>query len=238
LAERYYSRAIGLAPHEAVHHRAKAQLYLRWQGSVQRARDVIEEMPPTSRTSDRTILLSAQISMYERDYERALDELAEMSSEAVWGKLGRYTPRSMIAAQLHRLMGDEQASRALYEEARVFLEPQLRDQGVDQSSIRRALGIVYAGLGRTEDAAREVRAAVEVARANRNVLTGAHVSVDLATVYVMVGEHELAIDLLESLVSAPPYALTVPLLRLEPRWDPLRDHPRFQEILEKYGEEQ
>jgi len=32
--------------------------------------------------------------------------------------------------------------------------------------------------------------------------------------------------------------LSVPLLKLEPRWDPLRDHPRFQALLEKYDTEQ
>jgi hypothetical protein len=32
--------------------------------------------------------------------------------------------------------------------------------------------------------------------------------------------------------------LTVARLRLELYWGPLRDHPWFQEILEKYGEEE
>jgi len=31
-----------------------------------------------------------------------------------------------------------------------------------------------------------------------------------------------------------PSLLPVGLLRLHPVWDPLRDHPRFQALLEKY----
>ncbi len=41
----------------------------------------------------------------------------------------------------------------------------------------------------------------------------------------------VAIDQLEFLLSRPG-ELSVALLRLDPTWDPLRDHPRFQKLLE------
>ncbi len=41
----------------------------------------------------------------------------------------------------------------------------------------------------------------------------------------------VAIDQLEFLLSRPG-VLSVSLLRLDPTWDPLRDHPRFQRLLE------
>ncbi len=52
-------------------------------------------------------------------------------------------------------------------------------------------------------------------------------------IYVMVGESDAAIDQLELLLSLPG-EISTPLLRLDPTWDPLRDHPRFQALLEKY----
>jgi hypothetical protein len=57
---------------------------------------------------------------------------------------------------------------------------------------------------------------------------------NLALIYTRVGEVELAIDELDYLLSIPS-KFSVSVLRLDPRWDPLRDHPRFQELLEKYG---
>jgi serine/threonine-protein kinase len=51
-------------------------------------------------------------------------------------------------------------------------------------------------------------------------------ALNLAQIYTMLGEKGAAIDELEHLLSIPS-PLSVPLLRLDPIWDPLRDHPRF-----------
>lgn len=54
---------------------------------------------------------------------------------------------------------------------------------------------------------------------------------DLARIYVMVGEFNVAIDQLEHLLSRPG-ELSIPFLRLDPTWNPLRNYPRFQKLLE------
>ena len=59
---------------------------------------------------------------------------------------------------------------------------------------------------------------------------------DLARVYSMVGEPDRAIDVLERIPSRSG-RYSVHILRLDPTWDPLRDHPRFQALLERYGED-
>lgn len=56
---------------------------------------------------------------------------------------------------------------------------------------------------------------------------------DLARVQALVGDPEAAIDLLDDLLTRPG-RLCVPLLRLDPAWDTLRGHPRFQALLEKH----
>ena len=59
---------------------------------------------------------------------------------------------------------------------------------------------------------------------------------DLAFIYMLVGEHAAALDQIEYLLSIPSW-FSVPLLRLDPRWDPLRDYPRFQALLEEKSKE-
>jgi hypothetical protein len=46
----------------------------------------------------------------------------------------------------------------------------------------------------------------------------------------MVGEADAALDQIEYLLSIPSM-FSVSTLRLERRWKPLRDHPRFQAIV-------
>ena len=48
-----------------------------------------------------------------------------------------------------------------------------------------------------------------------------------------MGRHDEAVDALRSLLTIPADMVTVPLLRLDPRWDALRDHPGFQALLEE-----
>jgi len=57
-------------------------------------------------------------------------------------------------------------------------------------------------------------------------------AVDLARVYLLCGENELAIKQLESLEQVP-QALTFGELAKLPDWDSLRSEPRFQELISR-----
>ena len=70
---------------------------------------------------------------------------------------------------------------------------------------------------------------------SKDALTGPILEIELAKICARAGAVDKAINLIEKLLSIP-CDFSVGLLRLDPAWDPLRDHPRFQEILEKYGE--
>ncbi len=54
----------------------------------------------------------------------------------------------------------------------------------------------------------------------------------MAYVYARVGEHEKSIELLEELLVIPS-PISVNLLKVDPWFDPLRDNPRFQSLLER-----
>ena len=82
---------------------------------------------------------------------------------------------------------------------------------------------------------REGKKAVELLPISKDAIGGTEPVGMLAEIYTTVGEYEAAIDQLEILLSIPS-SISVPLLRVDPFWDPLRDHPRFQGLLERYDE--
>jgi len=68
----------------------------------------------------------------------------------------------------------------------------------------------------------------------KNALIGVDLTTRMACIFMKVGEPELALKLLEHSLSVPAGA-HVGELRVAPRWDPLRNKPRFQLLLAKYA---
>jgi serine/threonine-protein kinase len=110
---------------------------------------------------------------------------------------------------------------------------------------RTALGSIYAALGHREAAIQEGELATELLPTAEDAYDGPMIELRLAAIYTLVGEHDAAISILERLMRVPAVpdwasrpdmssGVTVPKLELEPLWDPLRDHPRFQALLDRY----
>ena len=61
--------------------------------------------------------------------------------------------------------------------------------------------------------------------------TGPYLEHQLARIYLRVGEPDKAIDRLERLLKIP-YYLSPAWLRIDPEFGPIRDHPRFQRLVQ------
>jgi tetratricopeptide (TPR) repeat protein len=134
-------------------------------------------------------------------------------------------------AMLHAAHHEAQGARTYYDSARIFLEPGVRKQP-GAPWLHSALGRAYAGLGRKDEAIREGRQAVAVVPISLDHYSGPLFVSWLAEIYVMVGEYDAAIDQIAIALSVPGDGnVTVPLLRIDPIWTPLRGNPRFEALL-------
>ena len=116
------------------------------------------------------------------------------------------------------------------------LAPIRFELGGTAAALRADLALLYAFLGRKDDAIREGRAAIELVRGPIEKSTATAV---LALVYTRTGESEEAITLIERLLTVPIllqypaiYDMTLADLKHQWVWDPLRSNPRFQKIVE------
>ena len=94
--------------------------------------------------------------------------------------------------------------------------------------------MALAGLGRKAQAIAAGKKAIEIMPVEKDAYIGPQYVVDLAVIYTRLGELDKALDQLDLMLSIPS-KFSVAKLRIDPRWDALRDHPRYQEILAKHS---
>ena len=105
-------------------------------------------------------------------------------------------------------------------------EEQLR--AAPQDGQRHVLhGMALALLGRKAEAIAEGRRGVELWPVSRDAVAGAYVQLQLARIYMIVGEPDLAMDQLEPLVKMPNY-LSPAWLRIDPPLGPAQGQPPVQ----------
>ena len=170
--------------------------------------------------------------LFERDYEAALHRLASVPHTTYeTGEV--FTPKAQMEGMIYWLMEDIERARASFDSARVILEAEAERRPED-FRLHGSLGVVYAGLGRKRDAIQEGELAVELLPISKDACIGPGLVENLAFICVMVAEHDSALAHIESILSVPSW-FSVELLRIDPRWDPLRDHPRYGELLREYS---
>jgi hypothetical protein len=99
-----------------------------------------------------------------------------------------------------------------------------------------ALVLAYAGLGRKQEAIREARHAMELVPLSTNALAATAAMAGAAEVFVQACETDAALELLELLLGMPAgHDVSVSLLRGNPAYHPLRGHPRFEKLLERFS---
>ncbi|MGD8698630.1 MAG: tetratricopeptide repeat protein [Gemmatimonadales bacterium] len=235
-AENRYDRALGLAPDLRDAYVIKALNSISWDGDASKARAVLDEAADRGLDSVDDPMMGyvwALLNLVERDFEALLTRLSSGSSEA-FSYQHYFVPKALLAAQVYGLMDKPELARQHLDSAVALLEAELREAPED-SRLYGALGIAYAGLGRVEDAIRAGERGVELLPVNKEAWRGQYRVEELARILVMTSEHDAAIDRLEFLLSVPG-PQSVGRLHVEPGWDPLRDHPRFQALMDKYAQ--
>ena len=113
--------------------------------------------------------------------------------------------------------------------ARIEWEQAVKEDQKDGEAFS-SLGIIYGGLGRKEEAIEIGQSGAEIIPVSVDALTGLNILIDLIHIYTWTSEYGHAIDLMEYFLSIPS-GITISLLQLNPYYNPLRDHPRFQKLV-------
>jgi serine/threonine-protein kinase len=238
-AVEYYDMAIALSPEVSDWYEGnsegKAESLLLWDGNTTRARAVIKEAEVATDLRDKPFNHFAFVlDVLDGEYQGALTRLDSVRTEVAVYQQQVFAPTDLLRGHVYQLMGQTEKARDCFESARDVVLGLLEEDPNDYR-LHSSLALAYAGLGEKARAVEEGQRGVELLPYSADAFAGVFPLSDLARVYVLVGDFDAAINGLEFLLSVPSN-LSVPLLRLDPIWDPLHDNPRFQALLVKYAD--
>jgi eukaryotic-like serine/threonine-protein kinase len=229
-----YDKAIELSPDVTAIYWEKAKNILLWKGDVIEARHVVEDCRRQGKDNGSEYFLTDmtfEIELLAGNYEGAKATLDRDTAEVIVNDQFQYAPSMLLRAQLEEIHGNAAAARKYFDGARAQLEREQKAHPADERLFS-ALGIAYAGLGRKEDAVRSGKNAVDLLPVEKEAWRGSYRLVDLARIYAMTGDQDMALDALERLLSIP-CEVSATFLKIDPRWNMLRENKRFQLLVSK-----
>jgi TolB-like protein len=222
-------RAIVASPGDPTSRVARALVDLESRGETQPAHEAIHHV--VSEDPSAVDAIAEQwlyVGLCRRDSAEIGRALASIASEGIV-PINVRMPRSFCEGVAARARGDGPAAESAFASARAEMS-KLVDEQPDYAEAFSVLGMSDAALGRKEDALREGRRAGELFPVTKDAVTGAEILRNLAITYAWAGEKDLAIRQLEEVVPIP-CPISYGQLRLHPWWDPLRDDPRFEQLV-------
>ena len=232
-ADKIFDRAIAADPQAFASRGMKSALAIAWKGDVGFVEKQLSLVPGEFDPDGLVTAARVGILMLQRKFADALKLLQQFRGETLLYPDTGPCPKAFLEGRLYLYQGDKTKAQAAFERARPVAEQLVRDAPGDPGR-HVQLGAVLAGLGLKEEAVNEGRKAVESVPESQDAFEGPQATAALAEIYAWVGEYDEAFRLLDHLLKVP-NGLTVPALKLDPVWDPLRKDPRFQALIDKYA---
>jgi TolB-like protein/Tfp pilus assembly protein PilF len=130
--------------------------------------------------------------------------------------------------------GNLAASKAAYQQAVEEVTRALTKAAANPgtSELHSSLGLAYAGLGDAPRAVSEGQKGMAMQPTSEDPFEGPLREEEMAQIYALLGNADEAIPILKRWIQVPSStSITPALLRIDPDWDPIRNDPRFQELV-------
>ena len=128
-----------------------------------------------------------------------------------------------------RLRKDQPEANQVFAEIRKRLNLRVLEAPQD-AALLSALAVLDGLLNRKEAAISEAKRAANLLPISKDAVWGPGILENLAVVYAWTGDLDLAFETLGSLTEVP-YGIFYGDLKRDPRWEPLRQDPRYNRLL-------
>jgi serine/threonine-protein kinase len=169
----------------------------------------------------------------QRKFAEALQAAQQFRGEILHTPTTAPCPKAFLEGTSYLYLGDKEKAHSALEQARLVAE-RLVNEAPQDPARHGQLGSILAALGQKNEAIKEGKRAVELLPESDDAVDGPEAATALAQIYAWTGESEDAFRLLDHLLAVP-NGPTIPMLKVDPAWDPLRKDPRFQALIDKYA---
>jgi serine/threonine-protein kinase len=235
-ANKTIDRGLNMNPNGVGLWEIKSKLAIAEKGDLsvsEKAFQTLKSMPMSNEEKLRIAGARADVFLLERKYEEGLREAESLPDDLFHEFQQQLSGKYFLVGFARKALQDEAGARAAFLKAKDLLEGQLKGSP-DAEDMHIQLAKVLAYLGEKDAALAEARRATELRPESKDAFGGPEIATGVAEVHAVLGDNGRAIEILDGLLSRPS-GVTVPGLKINPIWDPLRNDPRFQALIDKYG---
>ena len=223
-------RVLAIKPDDAETRAALALASFDWKADTRPLHQTIDEIRAKTPEAIKSVADVWFIcALAEHDAGAAEDALAALGDGRLFSDFSTSFSADFGRGLLARMIKDENNARSLFGAMRAAQEKIVQAQP-DYGPAVCVLALIDAGLGRKEEALREIRRAVELVPIEKDSLNGADMIQYSAIVAAWVGEKDLALQNLAKAAQLPSL-LSYGRLKLLAWYDPLRGDPRLEKIV-------
>jgi serine/threonine-protein kinase len=225
-AEPGYDLAISLAPNEDSYYQTKSLNHFYKTGDAEKAEAVAKEAPAFT-DPDWGYYLSYYLA-HKGEYDEAMESALE-DPVGLFEGTTRYLPMTLWAGLISWCADDDSRTRSFADSAMAHIQEKVAAQPQD-ARYRIALAETYALLGKRTEAVREARLATDLVPLSKDAVRAFDFMFRMAEICAMVEEKDLALDLLEELLTLPG-GVSADYLKVDPWLASLRGNPRFETLV-------
>ena len=236
-ANRIMDRALEVEPKGLGLWEVKARLAIAEKGDLtvaEKALATINSLPINSSEQKTEIAIArSNILVVLRNYRDLLQVADSLPDNPPHNVPPDFGGKYYVIGFARQALNDSVGAKTAFLEAKDVVSAQLK-RSPDDARSHAQLAKVLAQLGEKDAALLEAQRARELLPENKDAFGGPEITAAAAQVHAILGNNADAIKILEELLTRPSW-ITVGSLKADPIWDPLRNNPRFQALLKKYG---
>jgi TolB-like protein/Tfp pilus assembly protein PilF len=235
-ANKTIDRALKINPNSLALWEIKSQLAVAQNGDfgvAAKASEAVRSLPLGDEQKLKLAGDRADILVLQRKFKEGLEQAETIPDDKLGVFPGALGGKYFLIGFARRALHDDEGARAAFLKAKGAIEEQLK-QSPESADAQIQLAKVLAYLGEKDAALEAAQRATQLLPESKDAFGGPDITQGVAEVHAVIGDSAGAIKILDGLLSRPS-SITAVSLKINPIWDPLRNDPRFQALINKYS---